>query len=228
MKQIPALTAFLAVLALLLHPAVAEDPAAEDEGSFIQAANLVYANNKTSECFADQFLAQIKKDTHINTKPRFSPVRLDSAEMYEHPFAVMTGSGSFVLTAAQRDNMRRYLERGGFIVASASCSDKKWVASLRGEIGTIFPDNPMVKLEADHPIFHSVYDITTSKYKKRGMEQLPHLEGLEIDGRVVLIFSPDGLNDTENAGPNCCCCGGNEVKEAKRLNVNILAYALTH
>ena len=44
----------------------------------------------------------------------------------------------------------------------------------------------------------------------------------------MLILSPDGLNDTANAGPSCCCCGGNEIKSAKEINVNLLAYALTH
>jgi len=82
-------------------------------------------------------------------------------------------------------------------------------------------------LDADHPIFHTVYDVTSSKYKS-GSQKLPVLKGLEVDGKIVLIWSPDGLNDTANAGPNCCCCGGNEVKSAKLLNVNILAYALTH
>jgi hypothetical protein len=72
-----------------------------------------------------------------------------------------------------------------------------------------------------------VYDIASSRYKS-GENKLPDLYGLELDGRIVLIWSPDGLNDTANAGPNCCCCGGNEVKAAKMINVNLLSYALTH
>ena len=40
------------------------------------------------------------------------------------------------------------------------------------------------------------------------------LEGLEIDGRIVLIYSPEGLNDTANAGGGCCCCGGNEIRNS--------------
>ncbi|MEK6238367.1 MAG: hypothetical protein N2C14_26925 [Planctomycetales bacterium] len=44
----------------------------------------------------------------------------------------------------------------------------------------------------------------------------------------MLIFSPDGLNDTGKVGGNCCCCGGNEILNARQINVNLLAYALTH
>jgi len=41
----------------------------------------------------------------------------------------------------------------------------------------------------------------------------------------VLIYSPDGLNDTGTMH-GCCCCGGNEIKNSQKVNANILAYAL--
>ncbi|MCA9429391.1 MAG: hypothetical protein KC940_02670, partial [Candidatus Omnitrophica bacterium] len=53
------------------------------------------------------------------------------------------------------------------------------------------------------------------------------LEGLEIDGRIVMIYSPEGLNDTSNV-QGCCCCGGNEVKNSQEVNVNVITYSLTH
>ena len=40
-------------------------------------------------------------------------------------------------------------------------------------------------------------------------------------------YSPDGLNDTQHM-QGCCCCGGNEITNAVDVNVNVLAYALTH
>src|SRR5690606_29176048 len=107
------------------------------------------------------------------------------------------------------------------------CSSSKWNDSFAKEMQTIFPDLSLKTLDGDHPVFHTVYDITSSRYKS-GETRLPRLDGLEIDGRIVLIWSPDGLNDTANAGGDCCCCGGNEVKSAKLINVNLLAYALTH
>jgi len=201
---------------------------AETEGpGVVRCANLIYGSNKTSVCFSDKFLVQVHKDTLIETHRRFVPVKLDSNELFDHPFAVMTGEGTFALTQTQRDNMTDYLYSGGFLVASAGCSSKAWNQSFEKELNLMFPDVELVTLEADHPIFHTVYDITSSKYRS-GASKLPELRAMEIDGRVVMIWSPDGLNDTANAGPNCCCCGGNEVKSARNLNVNILAYALTH
>ena len=216
--------------ALLLAVTVPADSAAKPgagEVGIVRCANLIYGNNKTSVCFSDAFLKQVNKDTHIQTRPRFEAVKLETDKLYDYPFAVMTGEGSFKLTAAQRKSMRQYLTRGGFMIASAGCSSKKWNKSFRSEIKKVFPEVDLTRLKADHPIFHTVNDVTTSRFKS-GKSKLPQLEGLQIDGKTVLIWSPDGLNDTANAGGNCCCCGGNEIKSAKKLNANILAYALTH
>ena len=193
----------------------------------VRAAALNYGNNKTSTCYANHFLSQITKETNIRAHPEFQPVKLESNDIYNFPFSVMTGEGRFTLTDAQRQNMRNYLLRGGFIVASASCSSKPWIASFQTEIRRVFPDTKFEKLRVEHPVFHTVYDITYSRYT-RGNAKLPHLEGLEVNGKIVLVWSPDGLNDTGNAGGNCCCCGGNEIKSAKKVNANLLAYALTH
>ena len=199
----------------------------EPEESVVYCANLVYADNKTSVCFSDDFLEVVGEETHIRTHPELEEVHLDSAELFDYPFAVMTGEGSFTLTEDQAINLQDYLLSGGFLVASSGCSSKPWNTSFRKMMDEAFPDTQMTRLDVEHPIFHSVYDITQSRYKTGG-PKLPHLEALEIDGRVVMIWSPDGLNDTANAAPECCCCGGNEVKSARKLNVNILAYALTH
>ena len=76
----------------------------------------------------------------------------------------------------------------------------------------------------DHPVFHTVFDIgeLTAKHGT------PHpLEGVSIGGRLGVLYSQDGLNDTSHSA-GCCCCGGNEITNAVQINVNILAYALTH
>ena len=193
----------------------------------VQCANLIYGQDKSSVCFSDEFLAQIQKDTHVRTNRRFCPVKLQGQEIYQYPFAVMTGEGAFALTPAQRTNLRNYLTRGGFLLASAGCSSSEWNASFRAEMRTVFPELKLQKLSLSHPIFHTVYDIKQLN-TTHGATADPSLEGLEIDGKIVLIYSHEGLNDTANAGPGCCCCGGNEIGNARQINVNLLAYALTH
>ena len=74
----------------------------------------------------------------------------------------------------------------------------------------------------DHPIFRTVYDVQRLDTSHGGDAKLM---GLTIDGKIVVIYSPDGLNDTATMN-GCCCCGGNEITNSQKVNANILAYAL--
>ena len=196
-------------------------PAETDGGDAVACANLIYAGTRSSVCFSDKFLSVVARDTTINTARKFKPVKLADKEVFRYPFAIMTGEGSFALTEAERVNLRRYLERGGFLLASAGCSSSQWDESFRRECRLIFPDRELETLSMDHEIFHTIYDIKSLKTK--GAEA--KLKGLTLDGKVVLIYSADGLNDTSTMY-GCCCCGGNEIRNSQQVNANILAYAL--
>jgi hypothetical protein len=212
----------------LLSASAAQNRSSED-GEKLKCANLVYAVSKSSVCFSDQFLATVRRETNCQPERIFTAVRLAEEDVFQFPFAVMTGEGSFSLTERERHVLKSYLTRGGFLLASAGCSSAPWDQSFRQEIRRVFPDNKLVKIPMDHPIFHTVFDVRAITLKKGGTTQL---EGLEIEGKIVLIYSPEGLNDTGNAGRDggrqCCCCGGNEIKNSQEINVNIFTYALTH
>src|SRR3989442_10564569 len=70
----------------------------EEEGNRVLCANLVYAVNKSSVCFSDRFLRRLELETNMRTDPRFIRVRLDGNDLFQYPFAVMTGEGGFTLT----------------------------------------------------------------------------------------------------------------------------------
>jgi hypothetical protein len=207
---------------------------ATDRPGRVRCGSLVYGRNlKTSRCFADHFLADTQAKTNIWTARSFEMVKADSPDLFDHPFVVMSGEGAFELLESQRRNLRAYLEGGGFLVASPGCSSASWMKSFRHEMTLVFPKRSFEKLPpagskaaASDPIYHTVYDIGELQTKKEGVEA--YLEVIRIDGRIVLVYSSEGLNDTANAGGKCCCCGGNEVRNARQVNVNLLAYALTH
>jgi hypothetical protein len=209
------------VLPLLLILSVS---ATAKEG-IVQCANLIYGGGKTSTCFSDEFLSAVQRDTSIATERRFKPVKLDGDELFAYPFAVMTGEGDFTLTPKERENLRLYLTSGGFLLASAGCSNQEWDKAFRREIKGLFDQQALIKLNMQHPVFHTVHEISDLGLSKS--EGAGHLEGVEQKGRLVVIYSADGLNNTANA-PGCCCCGGNEITNSLQLNVNILAYALLH
>src|SRR3954469_25833440 len=139
-------------------PAESKQAGGEAEG-IVQVANLVYAGTKSSKCFADHFLIQAEKASSISTSRRFHAVKLSSDELFEFPLVIMTGEGSFQLLDSERQNLRKYIERGGFLLASAGCSSPDWDRSLRAELAKVFSDHPLVGIKMDHPVFHTVFDV---------------------------------------------------------------------
>ncbi len=213
-------------LALAATPLLHARAAAEEEDAVVNVAMLRYSpKNKTSVCFSSRFLRDVKYETGINVENDFTDIKLGSEELYSYPFAIMSGDGTFNCTAEEIENLRQYITRGGFLLASAGCSDRAWAAAMKRTLERAFPNAELKELEIDHDVFQTIWDITEFQSKKRS--RTIRIYGIEIDGRLAVVYSPEGLNDTQNAGGGCCCCGGNEIRNARYVNANILAYSLT-
>lgn len=197
----------------------------EPQAGEVRVAMLRHGGErKSGVCFADTFVRSLEYETDIRVDRDFASVDLDSPTLFDFPFAIMTGEGRFSLSPTEIDNLRRFVAGGGFLLASAGCSNRPWARSMRSALDQAFPDVDLVEIPLEHDVFHTVFDIMAFESKKR--ERTIRIEGIEIDGRLAVVFSPEGLNDTKNAGEGCCCCGGNEILNAKYVNANILAYAL--
>jgi hypothetical protein len=207
------------------QPKVNTPPAAvHSDLTLLQCANWIYAGNKSSVCFADNFLTDVAAQTNLRVNKKFCPVRLDSEAVYDYPFSVMSGNDVFSLTPKERQQLRKYLTVGGFLLASPGCSDEKWDKAFRQEIKLCFPEYALQAIPMTHPIFSTVNPIT-HLVEKHG--KTVSLEGLEINGRLVLVYSKDGLNDVQHA-TGCCCCGGDEIQGPARVNVNVFTYAVLY
>lgn len=204
-------------LALLTLPLLAKEGA-------VECGNLIYAGTKTSKCFSDEFLSTVQQKTSIATERRFKPVKLSSEELFKIPFVVMTGEGDFNLPTAERDNLKKYLENGGFLLASASCSNEEWDTAFQRELKRLFGNDCLKDIPLDHEIYKTIHTIKDLKLKSGGQARL---RGVFHDGKIVVVYSNDGLNDTSHT-EGCCCCGGDEIKNSMEVNANVLAYALLH
>jgi hypothetical protein len=214
------LTCFAAHAATL----AGQGAAARSDPTLLQCGNLIYAGNCSSVCFADRFLTDVSEQTCLRVNRKFCPVRLDSEAVFDHPFCVMSGNDNFTLPEKERQQLRKFLTQGGFLLVSPGCSDEKWDRAFRRELKLCFPENALQKIPMSHPIFSMVNPITrlTDKHGRPVT-----LEGLELNGRLVLVYSKEGLNDVEHA-VGCCCCGGNEIANPARVNVNVFAYAVVY
>jgi prolyl oligopeptidase PreP (S9A serine peptidase family) len=120
--------------------------------------------------------------------------------------------------------LRAYLNSGGFLMASPSCSNKDWHRSFLNELELCLPEHSLETIPMTHPIFSMVHQIDRLQDKK-GRSVV--LQGITINDRLAVVHSPDGLNDVKNA-KGCCCCGGNEIRDPEKINVNIFVYAAVY
>jgi hypothetical protein len=209
----------ISLLALILATAL---PAKEGA---VECGNLIYAGTKTSKCFSDEFLTTVQQKTSIATERRFKAVKLADDELFKIPFVIMTGEEDFNLPTKERDNLKKYLENGGFLLASASCSNEAWSKAFEREIKSIFGNDCLKDIPMDHEIFRTIFTVKDLKLSHSGPQTL--LKGLIHNGKIVVVYSAEGLNDSSHA-EGCCCCGGNEIQNSMEINANILAYALLH
>ena len=199
-------------------------PLCGKEGA-VECGNLIYAGTKTSKCFSDEFLTTVQQKTSIATERRFKAVKLADDELFKIPFVIMTGEEDFNLPTKERDNLKKYLQNGGFLLASASCSNEAWSKAFEREIKSIFGNDCLKDIPLDHEIFRTIFTVKDLKLSHSGPQTL--LKGLTHNGKIVVVYSAEGLNDSSHA-EGCCCCGGNEIQNSMEINANILAYALLH
>lgn len=208
----------LAILLLLLAVgAWAADPRR------VEVGNLVYAGDKTSVCFSDRFLTTVKAEAGIDAATRMRSVRLgDAADLCSVPFVIMNGQEQFRLTEQERANLKSWLSTGGFLLASAGCSSQQWGSSFVAEMESVFGAGCLAPVGIEHPLFRTLLPVAAAPLSHGGTATF---RGLTLDGRLVCLFSPEGLNDTAHT-QGCCCCGGNEVRPAEEIVANALVYAL--
>lgn len=167
--------------------------------------------------------------------PRASAKRDD---LFDYPTLFMHGRNAFSFGKEERERLRLYFERGGFLFANAVGSSKKFEEAFLKEVAEILPNAELVDVPADDPIFTGRYGgfkIETLQYRTRKVENgrkttatvvegPPRLKGVAIDGRWVLLYSPD---DVACALENVAAGNfdGLTQKSAFRLATNVLFYA---
>lgn len=213
----------IALLCLATACVQAAAPPVDWNSETIHCGNLVYGKDQTSVCFADAFLTEAAKETGLNIEKKFARIQLGMDEVFNTPLCIFTGEGNFVLKESERANLRKYLENGGFILASPGCSNAEWNTAFRRETALALPGHEMKQIPMEHELFSTVHKISSVLVHGK----TTYLNGIFINGRLAMVYSPEGLNNASNA-KGCCCCGGAEITDAKNINVNAVAYALLH
>lgn len=169
-------------------------------------------------------LEAIRERAGIPVAMRERSVRLTDPGLRDHPYLYMTGHGNVRFTAAERAALRGHLLGGGFLHADDNYGLDE---SFREEIGKVFPDEELIELPPDHPVFHAFYDFPEGLPKIHEHDaQPPQAFGIIRGGRLLVLYTyesdlGDGWEDPDvHDDPP-------EIREAAiRMGVNFFVYVL--
>jgi hypothetical protein len=106
-----------------------------------------------------QFMIGIERlVTHLDAYAGENPVSLADPDLARYPFLYAVEVGYMSLTEPEVLGLRRYLQRGGFLVVDDFWGSREW-ANFEREMARVLPDQPIVEVPSDHPLFHSFYDV---------------------------------------------------------------------
>jgi hypothetical protein len=167
---------------------------------------------------------ELNSRTNLKVITDEAQVSLLDDKLYGHPFLFMTGHGNVSFTDEEVKRLRQYLETGGFLYAD---DDYGMDESFRREMARVLPNNQLVELPFDHPIYHQVYDFASGPPKIHEHYEGPSKGyGIFLGGRLVVYYTynsnvSDGWTPSHNDPP--------EVREqAFRMGINIVSYFTTH
>jgi hypothetical protein len=153
-------------------------------------------------------------------------VALGDAAIFETPFLFMNGHNDFVLPQAELDNLRTYLDRGGFLFASGCCTNPGFPIAWRREMSRVFAGEKVQTMRYDHPIYRAFYKIERVRSLHRHVDV--HLEGLFREKRLVAVMCEDGLCCAFSMDNRCNVGKGVSPDDGRKLALNIAVYAMTH
>ncbi|PKG52935.1 MULTISPECIES: DUF4159 domain-containing protein [Olleya] len=137
-------------------------------------------------------------DTQINEKPE--TVEANSIDIFRFPLLHMTGHGNVLFEEDDVDNLRNYLQSGGFLHIDDNYGMQPYIVK---ELKKIFPNQDLEELPSTHPIFSTAFTF------KEGLPKIhehdgkrPQAFGLYYKTRLVVLFTfesdlGDGWEDQE-------------------------------
>lgn len=161
----------------------------------------------------------------ISIDPVYKDISLGSTEIHSYPFLFLTGHGNITSNNTEIRNLRTYLDNGGFLYVD---DDYGLDTHIRSLLSQVFPDEELLELPFNHPIYNQVFEFQNGLPKIHEHDnESPKGFGLFRKGKLVVFYTyesnlGDGWADPEvhNNPP--------EVRlKALQMGVNILVYALT-
>jgi hypothetical protein len=183
-------------------------------------------------------LINLKEAVHRWTDIRVNMQRqvyMNSSKFPTMSFAYLTADRSFELVQSEKDNLRLFLDNGGFMVIESATpavqnnqAENSFKSMLRSTFGSQLK---LVPIRNDDALYHCFFDFDDGPPRgaERGRsgstlnKEISYLEGIYYRGRLAGVLSSKGYIVKWNEA-----VGGNNTSHEPqlRMGVNFLVYAL--
>lgn len=167
--------------------------------------------------------AYCNQQLHTKLALQEAQVEVGSPDLFNYPFVHMTGHGRWVLTDAEAQNLRKYLEAGGFLHIDDNYGLDQYV---RPALKQVFPELSLVEVPFSHSIYHNAFNFNNGLPKIHEHDKKPPKGyGLIYKGRLVCYYSSetdlgDGWEDPEVHKDN-----PQRHIDALQMGANLVQYA---
>lgn len=167
--------------------------------------------------------AYCNQQLHTKLALQEAQVEVGSPDLFNYPFVHMTGHGRWVLTDAEAQNLRKYLEAGGFLHIDDNYGLDQYV---RPALKQVFPELTLVEVPFSHAIYHNAFNFNNGLPKIHEHDKKPPKGyGLIYKGRLVCFYSSetdlgDGWEDPEVHRDN-----QQKHIDALQMGANLVQYA---
>ena len=184
------------------------------------------------------FIGILHRLTRIDVKPIETIVDIDRDEVFNLPWLFAVSVGDWQLSPPQAERLRKYFDRGGFLMVDDFHNEREWAIFMHG-MRQIDASAEVAELTDGDPAFHVLFDLSKrirvpganvvhgSGIERGGVE--PHWRAvLDSRGRmmVAICFNMDVGDGWEFADdPDY---PEQFSSAAIRLGVNYVVYAMTH
>lgn len=158
-------------------------------------------------------------------------------ELFRHKFVYMHGKAAFTTDETEVENMRLHLEFGATLLADACCGSNKFDTAFRDFVRKMFPDRKLEVIPEDSFLYsdklngEAITKLRCRLEKEDGSPETnfkdvkPMLEGIQIDGRWVVIYSKYDIGCALEKNKSSAC-KGYEPESAMKLATAALLYSL--
>lgn len=149
-------------------------------------------------------------------------------DLLEAPVLFFSGRDKLQLTPKQEENLRKYIENGGFIFAEACQGDGcganvAFDRSFRDLVGRLFPDSELQPLPPDHPIW-------TANHQLKSPDPKWPVLGVQACCRTSIVYVPRNLTgywrlNRKNLMDKFPANVAKQIEYCSKLGVNVATYA---